>query len=242
MTQLTGTGPQVVAQGLYDDSSAQLHNLGELVHSNDGRMFRYCKVGGTALVAGKLYQASAEDTSNQQNLVAAVNSIGDILVVTTDTVSLAVNLLAEGFLSVESATTGAGFTYKIKGNTEASSAVVTFTLEDPIVVATTGTVNIDVSKNPYDVVIIGPQTEDSSPVGFAVANVTDGQFGWLCTHGPTTMLAQGTITVGDDIVVAGSTADGTIAPASASTLSATVGYAITGIASADYGLGFATID
>ena len=97
-TQLTGTGPQVVAQGLYIDSSERVHNLGELVHSNDGRMFRYCKVGGTALVAGSLYQASAEDTTNQHNLVAAVNSIGDTLVVTTDTVTLAVNLLAGGFL------------------------------------------------------------------------------------------------------------------------------------------------
>jgi hypothetical protein len=241
-TQLTGTGPVVVAQELYVDSSAQLHNLGELVHSNDGRMFRYCKVGDTALIAGTLQQASAEDTTNQQNLIAATNSIGDILVVTTDTVTLAKDLLAGGFLSIESATTGAGFTYKIKGNTVAEAAVVTFELEDPIVLATTGTVNIDVSKNPYDAVIIGPQTETSAPVGWAIANITELQFGWLCTHGPTTALAQGTVTVGDDVVVAGASADGAVAPAAAGTLSGTVGYAITGIASTDYGLVYATID
>ncbi len=242
-TQLTGTGPQVVAQALYVDSADRLHNLGELVHSNDGRMFRYCKVGSsTALVAGSLYQAPAEDTTNQQNLVAAVNSIGDVNVVTTSTVTLAKDLLAGGFLSVESATLGAGFTYKIKGNTVASAAVVTFELEDPIVVATTGTVNIDVSKNPYDSVVIAPTTETSAPVGWAMANVTLSQFGWLCTHGPVTALAQGTVTVGDDVVVAGASNAGAVAPASSSTLSGTVGYALTGVASTDFGLVYATID
>ena len=57
MTQLTGTGPAVVGQGLFVDSASAVHNLGELVHSNDGRSYRYCKAGGTALVAGNLQQA-----------------------------------------------------------------------------------------------------------------------------------------------------------------------------------------
>ena len=236
------TGPiTVAAQGIYSESSTQLHNIGEVVHSNDGRRFRYCKVGGTALAAGKLYQSRAEDTTNFQNLVAAVNSVGDLSVTTTSTVTLTANQLAGGFLVIESATTGAGFTYKIKSHAAATAAVVTFNLVDPIVVATTGTVNIDVHPNPYDAVIVAPTTATSAAVGFAVYNVTAAYYGWLCTYGPTAALAQGTIVVGDDVCPAETTTAGAIGPRADATLSNVVGHALTGIASTDYGLIFATI-
>lgn len=239
-TQLTGA-LTVAAQGVFSESSTALHNIGEFIHSNDGRGFRYCHVGGTALVGGKLYQASAEDTTNHQAVTVATNSIGDTTVTTTDSITISVNEFANGFMSIQEATTGAGFTYKIKSNTAASGAVATFVLDDPISVATTGTTKIDVNINPYKDIIIGPQTETSSAVGFAVHNVTEAYYGWLCVMGPTTALAQGTVTVGDDIVAAGSTADGTVAPASASTLSARLGYAVTGIATTEYGLVYAQI-
>lgn len=239
---LSGTGPATTAQGIYSESSVQLHRIGEIANSNDGRSFRYTKVGASALAAGKLYQAPVEDTTNQQALTVAVNSIGDTSVVTTTTVTLAANLLAGGFLTVNSATLGAGFTYRIKGNTAATTAVTTITLDDPIVVATTGTVIVDVSQNPYSNVVIAPTTATSAAVGFAVYNVTNAYFGWLCTHGPTAALAQGTIVVGDDVVPAESTNAGTIGPRADATLSNVVGHAITGIASTDYGLIHAVID
>ncbi len=237
------TGPvTVAAQGIFEESSTALHNIGEYIFSNDGRGFRYCKVGGTALVAAKLYQSRAEDTTNFQNLVVAVNSIGDTTVTTTTTVTLTANQLAGGFLVVESATTGAGFTYKIKSHPAATTAVVTFTLEDPIVVATTGTVNIDVHPNPYDGVIVMPTTSTSAPAGFAVYNATAAYHSWLCTHGPTAALAQGTVVVGDGVIPAETTTTGAIVSQGNDTHDAEVGYALTGIASTDYGLIFATID
>lgn len=240
-SQLTGA-VAIAAQGIYSESSTALHNIGELVHSNDGRKFRYTKVGGTALAAGKLYQSRAEDTSNFQNLVCAVSSAGDTSITTTTTVTLTANQLAGGFLVIESATTGAGFTYKIKSHAAATAAVVTFNLEDPIVVATTGTVNIDVHPNPYDAVIIAPTTSTSVQAGFAVYNVTAAYFGWLCTHGPTAALAQGTIVVGDNVCPAETTTAGAIGPKADATLSQVVGTAMTGIASTDYGLILASID
>ena len=240
-SQLTGA-IQVAAQGIFSESSTQLHDIGSIVYTNDGRAYRYAKVGGTALAAGKLYQSRAEDTTNFQNLTAAVNSVGDTSVTTTSTVTLTANQLAGGFLVIESATTGAGFTYKIKSHAAATAAVVTFNLEDPIVVATTGTVNIDVHPNPYDAVIIAPTTSSSAMAGFAVYNVTAAYFGWLCTHGPTAALAQGTIVVGDDVVPAETTTAGAIGPRADATLSEVVGAALTGIASTDYGLIYALID
>lgn len=239
-SQLTGD-VVVAAQGIYSESSTALHPVGVGIATNDGRRFRYVKAGATALVAGKLQQASAEDTTNHQNLTAAVNSVGDTTVTTTTTVTLTKDFLAGGFLTIESATTGAGFTYKIKGNTAATAAVTTITLEDPIVVATTGTVNIDVSKNPYDGVVVAPTTATSIAVGFGVYNITAAYFGWICTYGPTTALAQGTVVVGDDLVPAETTNAGSVVSRADASLSMTVGHAITGIASTDYGLVFANI-
>lgn len=239
------TGPVIVAaQDIHSDSSVPLHNLGEYVHSNDGRGFRYCQAGSsTALVAGMVQQAPAEDTTNHQGLSAGTSSIGDLTVSITSTPTLSANDLQGGFMSVTDGTLGLGFTYKIKSHLAAAAAAFTLNLEDPIVVATTGTVVVDLTSNPYKDVIIAPDTtETSSPVGFAVYNITKSYYGWLCVHGPTTCLCEGTITVGDDIVVAGASVAGTVAEASATTLSRRCGYAITGITDGEYGLMYAQID
>ena len=64
MSRLSGDA-FVVGQDLYVDSATQLHNIGQYVATNDGRGFRYCKAGATALVAGNILQASAEVTTHQ---------------------------------------------------------------------------------------------------------------------------------------------------------------------------------
>ena len=170
-SQLTGA-IVVAAQPLHSESSTALHDIGSLIHSNDGRSFRYCKAGGTALVAGKLQQSSAEDTTNFQNLSVAVSSAGATSITTTSTVTLTANQLAGGLLTVTAATTGAGFLYKIKSHAAASAAVVTFNLEDPVVVATTGTVTVDCAPNAYSGVVVNPTTATSAPIGVAIYNIT----------------------------------------------------------------------
>ena len=214
MSQLTGTGPQVVAQGLFVDSADQLHALGELVHSNDGRSYRYCKAGGTALAAGALQQASAQDTGDH-NLAIAAASVGDTSITTTGTVTVTENQYANGFVVIAD-DAGEGYIYGISGHAAATAAVFTINLSDSIQVALTTSTTIDVIKNPYDSVIINPTTISSSPAGVAVIALTASQFGWLQTAGPASVLADGTITVGTDVVasdnVAGAvevTADGT---------------------------------
>lgn len=214
MTQLTGTGPVTVAQGLYDESSSAQHNLGELIHSNDGRAFRYCKAGGTALAAGKLQQSSAQDTGDH-NLAIAAAAIGATSVVTTGTVTVTANQYADGFLLVAD-DAGEGYMYGISSHAAATAAVVTLNLKDTIKVALTTDTTIDLVKNPYDAVIINPTTISSSPAGVAVKALTAAYYGWLQVSGPCSVLADGALTVGTDVVasdnVAGAvevTADGT---------------------------------
>lgn len=214
-------------------------DIGAFVTTGDGRGFRYCLAGATTLVPGKLQQASAEDTTNFQNLTVAVSSVGATSIITTSTVTLTVNQLAGGFLTITSATTGAGYTYKIKGNTAATAAVTTINLEDPIITATTGTVKIDMVPSPYSNVIVNPATASSAPIGVAVYPVTNAQYGFIQTHGPVSCLADGTITVGTLLCASNGTAGAVEAFAG---VQAPVALALTGIATTEYGLIYLTID
>lgn len=214
MTTLTGTGPAVVSQGIFDESSSALHNLGEIVHSNDGRAYRYCKAGGTALAVGKLQQSSAQDTGDH-NLAIAAAAVGATQIVTTGTVTVTENQYANGF-AVIADDAGEGYIYSISSHAAATAAVVTLNIADEIQVALTTSTTVDLIKNPFDSVIVNPTTISSSPVGVAVKAITAEYYGWLQVSGPASVLADGGLTVGTDVVasdnVAGAvevTADGT---------------------------------
>lgn len=242
VTQLTG--PTVVAaQGLYTSVATNgLHGVGEYMMTNDGRGFRYSKNGGTAMVVGKIYQAKAEDTSNEQEITITNAAVGDLTIVSTDTVTLAVDLLAGGFLLVSEGTLGVGQLLKLKGNTAASAAVVTFNLDEPVRTATTGTCKVDVKVNPYMSVVVAPTTQTSAVVGAAVHAVAASEFGWLQTHGVCGILAQGTVVVGDGLVPANTTTTGTVVSRADASLEASIGFALHGAASTDYAMAFLTID
>lgn len=240
-TSLT-SAPLVIGQDLLKDSSTQQMALGTYAETSDGRGFRYAKIGGTSTVAGRIYQAPAEDTTNFQNLTVAVNSVGDTTVTTTSTVTLTANQLAGGTLIIVSATLGSGLIYKIKSHPAVTTAVVTFTLEDPISVATTGTVKIDCHPNPYNGVIITPAgSATSCPVGVATYVITNAQFGWIQTHGAAPVLSSTAMTVGNNVMPLFATAAGA-GTVAVDGVKSSIGYALTGIATTDVGHVYLTID
>ena len=237
-----GSTPLITGQNLNTNSSTQQMDLGAYAETADGRGFRYAYIGATATVAGRIYQAAAEDTTNFQALTAAVNSVGDTTVTTTSTVTLSANQLAGGTLIIVSATLGSGRMYKIKSHPAASAAVVTFTLEDPIAVATTGTVKIDCHPNPYNGVIVTPAgSATSCPVGVATNANTANYYGWLQTHGPAPVLSSTPMTVGNNVMPLFATAAGA-GTVAVDGVKASIGYALTGIATTDVGHVFLTID
>ena len=229
-TQLTGPGPLVVAQQLMSESVDQLHNLGELVFSNDGRAFRYCKAGATALVKGKLQQSPTEDTG-PQNLTAVANAIGDITAVSTTTVTITANEYAGGYVLV-TVTPDLGQQYLIKGHAAYTAAAPTLTLSDPIVVAWTTGTRIDLVRNPLFKVVVNPTTATSAPVGVAVFNITAAYFGWLQVGGVANILNDGGSTVGTNVSASNATAG---AVEAAVTAQAAIGVAVTGVATTEYG-------
>lgn len=229
-TQLTGTGPVVVAQALLSESSTQLHNLGELVHANDGRSFRYAKAGATALVAGKLQQAQAEDTG-AQNLTAVAAAVGDFTIVSTSTITATANQYAGGW-AIITVTPGVGYQYSIKSHIAYTAAAPTFQLNDSIQVALTTTSRIDIVANPLSAVVVNPTTATSAPSGVAIYPVTAAYFGWLQVAGVATILSDGGSTVGTNVSASNATAG---AVEAAVTAQAAIGVAVTGVATTEYG-------
>ena len=227
------SGPVAVnAQGLYDSGTTQNHNLGELVHTNDGRGFRYCKAG-ELLVSGSLKQAKVENTSDQ-NLTSAVQAVGDTSITPSTAVTVAANEYAQGYLVV-TVTPGLGKVYLIKGHPATSAATVTPELSDPIEVALTTTSRLDLVANAYLDVIILPSSASSAPAGVAVEAIASASFGWLGVTGAQPVLADAgaAVAVGAAISAsnqtAGSVEDGVATQGA-------IGTALSGIASAEVGM------
>lgn len=210
----------------------QEHQLGARAKMADGRVFRYCKAGGTALVPGKLQQAPAEIT-NHQNLTPAAAAIGATSVtVTLGATAATANQYAGGWLIVTT-TPGQGYQYKIKSHPAAdASATLVLSLEDPILVALTTSSVVDLVLNPYSGVIVNPTTASSCPVGVAVYPITASYYGWIQTGGVATILSDGGSTVGTNVSASNATAGSVEA---AVTGQAAVGVAVTGVATTEYG-------
>lgn len=229
-TQLSGS-TVVAAQGLLQESSSQLHGLGELIHSNDGRAFRYAKAGVSALVAGTLQQSPAEDTGDQ-DIAATAAAIGATSV-TTAAMTVTANQYSGGLLVVTTGT-GKGLQYRIAGHAAFTGAAATFTLADAILVALDTTSRLDFVANPLNGVVINPTTPSSSPVGVAVTALTAAYFGWLQVAGVATCLSDGATVMGASVDAASGSVAGAIEDGS---LGATpvVGISQSGIADTEYG-------
>jgi GTP:adenosylcobinamide-phosphate guanylyltransferase len=232
MATSISTSVLVSPQDVFTTSSTANTIVGARATTGDGRMFRYAQAGAVTLVPGTLQQATAQDTSNYQNLAVAAAAIGATqLTVSTSTTATA-NILAGGYVLV-TFTPGQGYMYQIGGNTATSGATgLVITLNDPLLVALTTASRIDLIPNPFMAVVINPSTATSAPVGAAVYPVTNAQYGWVQTQGACNLLADGTVTVGTTLVASNATAG---AVEAFTGVQAFVGIAITGIATTEYG-------
>lgn len=224
-------------QPLMSSSAVKMNFLGQLIGSGDGREFVYVLAGATALVPGKLQQSPAQVTGDQ-NLAFAAASAGATQVTTTTTVTVTANQYAGGWLAI-AVTPGVGYQYRIKSHPAATSAAVTLTLDDPIEVALTTSSRGDLFS-PYAGVIVNPATATSAPVGAGIYPVAAAEYGWVQKQGTGVLLADGAITVGTALIASNATAGAVEPGADAADLQASVGTALTGIATTEYG--FVKID
>ena len=223
------------------DSTTRQMTLGSYAESSDGRGWRYGLVGATALVPGKSYQSAALDATNQTvsgGFAVAAASLGATSVVTTVNLTLAANLVADGYLSVN-VTPGLGQLYRIKGNTAAAAGVCTFTLEDPIRVALTTASRVIVVRHPYSGMVVEPGTPTGVICGVASHIVTAAQFGWIQTFGPASVQFTGTGAAGKAVGSLSGGTSGSSAPAIAATN--ILGYHMATGITAEYAFVFLTI-
>lgn len=209
-------GPAASAVDTYSFGTKQLHPLGTIAVSKDGRVYRYASAGATDLIAGNIIQ-SAAPIANHLALTSAAQAIGDggngkPIVVTPGATAGAANLYAEGTLNIDT-TPGNGYNYRISGHAAITASVAFNLFLDPdelVQVAFTTATRYGLHHNPYKTTIIAATTVTAIAVGCAVSpltgNGTAENFGWLQTRGPASVLINGTPGVGIGVVTSATTA------------------------------------
>lgn len=222
---------QLSPSGPFTSSTTLDVELGQVGVTLDGRRFSYAQAGAVALVPGTLVQSQAESTANWENLAPSAAAIGATSITITTSTTNALNVFAGGYMMV-TVTPGQGYQYRIKSNTASSAGSMTLVLEDSLLVALTTSSRLDLVPNVYTSNIINPTTATGSITGVAVFAVPATNYGWIQINGMANVLAQGTVVVGTQVAASSTTAGAVVAT---SGVLASVGFAVTGIASTEYG-------
>ena len=168
----------------YESHQYQRHSLGTKAVSQDGRVFRYAEMGGTAGVPGKLYQAVVPIAHHTNIACDVVRAAGAVKISATDGgTGAAVDIFAEGYVYINDAA-GEGYTYKIAGGPNqpantghavaASGAVITVNLAPGYSVQTALTTSSEVTfnRNRYKDVILSTTGTTAPVVGVGVSDGT----------------------------------------------------------------------
>ena len=199
---ILGSDGIAIRQGIYEEKSVQMTDLGRFIDFEDGRRFRYCKCSG-GITIGHVCAAPGPDDQHvaivQTNYGLAVGDKDDISVAVTTAPTA--NQYADGLLVVSSGT-NAGQSHRIKKNTAASPTKIW--LYDPIVSVVAAACDITLMKNKYLDVVVAPTSVITTPIGVPLIGVTDLYYFWAQTRGYVGVLSEGTGTqpvVGDNVMM-----------------------------------------
>jgi len=195
----------------YESHQYQRHALGTKATTQDGRVFRYGEMGGTAGVPGKLYQGVVPIAHHTNIACDVARAAGAVKISATDGgTGAAVDIFAEGYVHINDAA-GEGYIYRVAGGPNqpsgtghavaASGAVITVNLAPGYSVQTALTTSSEVTftRNRYKAVILSTTGNTAAAVGVGVADVTADYFCWLQTGGPAGLLTDGTIVIGQHV-------------------------------------------
>lgn len=192
--------------GMYANHATQMHPLGTIARTKDGRRFRYSQVGAVDTVAGSLYQAAAPIPNHLANTPPAVAIGATSFTYTPGATAGAANLYAEGYLQVDT-TPGNGYMYTVASHAAISSSTAfTLNLAEPIQIALTTSSRVGLLHNSYKNVIVCPTAITGRVAGFAVGVITLAQYGWLQTRGPVAALINGTPAITSPVANSATTA------------------------------------
>lgn len=185
----------------YETGAVELYEVGQRYSSPDGRVFRYAKAGGSTLARGKLTVAPTV-VANHINLSwQTAPAVGDRTVkVTLGATAATADQYKAGFLVVQDGT-GEGRAYKIAGHPAGLSAgTLTIYLQDAIDTAgVLSEANVDLIANPWRGAVISVTDQADQPTGVPVVAIAAGEFGFIQTGGPCSVLMDEAITNGQAV-------------------------------------------
>jgi len=175
-----------LAQGIYEENSAQQYPLGFRVPLSDGRVFHYTENASVALAAGKLIGSPLVFTEIERTITAAAAQFAT-QVTYTAVGTITSNQYQDGFLCVVDGA-GEGLQYKIKSHPAiAAAATGTITLYDGIITALDTTSDVMLLPSLYKDVILNPDVILKT-LGVPPIPVTADYFFWTQTWGQALVL------------------------------------------------------
>ena len=231
----------------YETGAAQLFPIGQKAETANGDIFRYVLMGGTVGIANRVYQAKTIE-ANWNSVAHTVSlAVGDTEISFTDGgAPLTANEAAGGTILVELGT-DLGHIYRVKSNTVTSGNETVCQLEDGVTVqvasATGGSRVLTFTYNPHRKIVICPATTLTGMlIGVPRVILAISGFGWVQTHGITSILSTGTPVVGQK-VIPGTTAGGVIEGVSQTTnIKDYVGTCVQAATATEYGHFFINLE
>lgn len=228
-------------QSIFEVSAKKHYGIGQRGYLDDGRVFRYGKlVDGTAIGRAKVAQQCppvANHVSETGAFVGLDVAGSKRISVTLGATAAYLNEYENGYLKIESATTGAGQMWRIPHHAAVASAgVLTFDLPqgDAVDVATSGTETWSLIHSPWGSAVIQPTTVTAPVSGITccdwpAATTTAPIYGWLQTWGiAPVLLDTSALVAGSGVITSGITA-GACAVAVETDIKQRIGVAIEAI-------------
>lgn len=209
-------------------SATQLHKLGTIMETPEGRCFRYSAAGATNLAAGLANVTPAKVANHTNNAVATAAPVGQRFV----NITLAGNTATTagqydgGYLLVNDVA-GVGSAYLIAGTpviTGSGTGVIQ--LAEGIATALTTSNKVTLMISPWGQTIVHPGSAATFFCnGVNNVAVTASNFYWSQTSGMTSVLSDGIIAKGVGAVLTSNATAGALFTEAAGTLSQRVGTA-----------------
>ena len=194
MASISGL-PKVVGADLYASQAVPSHLIGTIMWDmKTGRAYRYASAGET-LVVGNLVQAAVR-TAQHENLAIGTAAVAKdkYLQVTNGTTTIVPADFIGGTISVYTAGTVTvcdEYTIVAIGGTLTTGGALKVYTDQPVRYAYTTNATVNLKKSPWANVIQAPITTATEMcVGSVIYPIASGEYGWIQTHGPATVLSS----------------------------------------------------
>jgi hypothetical protein len=225
-------------------SATQLHALGTICETADGRSFRYSGSGAVALAAGLVNVTPAKVANHTNIAVAVAAAVGAKTVsVTLGATAATQDQYRDGYLVVNDAA-GVGSAYRISGNPAiASSGTGVIALAETVATALTTASKVSLVPSPWSNTIVHPGGASTFyAAGVPNVAVAASSFFWAQTSGIASVLSDGVIAKGTNGILTAAAVPGAVVTQGGATVTQTVSVAVEATVDTKYYPQFLTLE